>query len=672
MGCRGVTPCPADLFKVRYLGSTTLSLSRKQIGIGVLQRPLLELYSAARRRGDDHRKSATLTLNQRLDISDYGLVVAKNDQDNSTIVIKVITPISNIALWAAVRFHSKISKRRNLGASFAPIACSEGIVDPKWYIQLGNKQRFLINLTHPSLFTCLLRRVASPKSYECHAFVCATAEDALTISSLLGNVKDHCDRLGSISPFVDSNYYKNSILSSELLLYTEDDTVTDVTIPHSPLTPSSGIDYRKSDVFDDNHHFASSYSGSTCMLSDGKQSTAYVSEKSNATSPLDIVTVNVQSVPRKFHPKEETMTISKTMDFGSESEAGWSCKWEPVVPPRKNQKAKQTRNEPLLQIREHRRENVNNSRNWEKEELSETLDFSSESDLSSGSDSRFQIVPTPHSLTTDSDLEYRIKQKPLRRSFHSEPKHLDNGYRKSTTPDNRAVQWKNWSSDQYASPVRSATLPRTKTKPKGIRWCSDEPKPQRPSLLVAIKKFSVRSFSRAKCRTDKLINSFRSKIKKMKSSKDANSSADSAYDTPEVCLSPDGNTTTRQKVWRFSNETPVNPCHSRTLKYPCTLDNGESSSGSQLGNPVMRQAPHRKKRRRRRRWQPGPKSSSDSGVEEYHSDYSDTLNGMQKSESELEHFASKVSLVSVEHGMSPAEFRKWSKTNMQEELGYIP
>ncbi|XP_023243432.1 uncharacterized protein LOC111641491 [Centruroides sculpturatus] len=672
MGCRGVTPCPPDLFRVRYLGSTTLSLSRKQIGIGVLQRPLLELYSAARRRGDDHRKSSTLTLNQRLDISDYGLVVAKNDRDNSTIVIKVITPVSNIALWAAVRFHSKIGKRRSFAASFAPIACSEGIVDPKWYIQLGNKQRFLVSLTHPSLFTCLLRRVASPKSFECHAFVCATAEDALTISSLLGNVKDQRNRLGSISPFSDSTYYKNSLLSTELL-YTEDDTVTDVTIPHSPLTPSSGFDYRKSDVLDDNNQLASSFSDSTCVFSDGRQSNAFISDKSYTASPVEMVTLNVQNTQKRFHTRGgDTMTISKTMDFGSESEAGWSSKWEPAVPPRRNRKSKSHRSEPLLQIEEeHRAEYANSTaKNWEKEELSETLDFSSESDLSSGSDSRFLTIHSPHSVTTDSDIDYRIKtQDTLRRSFHSERKRLNNGFGNG----HREIECKNWSSDsptQFIPSSRSATIPRTKTKPKGIRWCSDEPRPQRPNFLVAIKKFSMRSFNRAKFRTDKLINSFRSKITKMKS-KDAVSSTDSAYETPEVCLRPDGNTS-RQKVWRFSNTEPVNSRNSKSLRYPSALDQAESSSGSQLGNSLMRQTPHRKKRRRRRRWQPGPKSSSDSGVEEYHSDYSDTLNGMQKSESELEHFASKVSLVNVEHGMSPSEFRKWSKTNIHEELGYIP
>lgn len=64
-----------------------------------------------------------------------------------------------------------------------PLACSDGVLDHKSYICLASKQRFLVSLTHPSIFACIYRSVSSPTTFECHAFVCATAEDALAVAA---------------------------------------------------------------------------------------------------------------------------------------------------------------------------------------------------------------------------------------------------------------------------------------------------------------------------------------------------------------------------------------------------------------------------------------------------------------------------------------------------------
>ncbi|XP_013786734.1 uncharacterized protein LOC106470714 [Limulus polyphemus] len=197
-----------DGFPIRYLGSTTFNVKGKKIDIQILQRPLLELYSKARRRGEDQRAVHPLGLNQILHVSDYGLVVAESNQDHETgdaiaVVTKVLTPVSSLALWAAVRFHTRVMKRKAFGAAFVPLACSEAVVNEDQYTRLANKQRFLVSLTHPSLFTCLFRRVASPKSVECHAFLCSSAEDAMTICSILGDTKQLCERVGSIELLVE-------------------------------------------------------------------------------------------------------------------------------------------------------------------------------------------------------------------------------------------------------------------------------------------------------------------------------------------------------------------------------------------------------------------------------------------------------------------------------------
>ncbi|XP_077511286.1 uncharacterized protein LOC144121769 [Amblyomma americanum] len=182
-------------FFVRYLGCTRFQSKSKQRGLKALQQPLLDLYSAARRKGESQRSVHPLALTQRLDVSHYGLVVAEALEDPETrravtAVTRVITPAANIVLWAALRFSARLAKRRSIGAAFVPLACSEDVVDRSWYLGLSAKRRFLVGLAHPPVFACLFRQVAAPSTWECHGFICASAEDALLICSSLGEARD--------------------------------------------------------------------------------------------------------------------------------------------------------------------------------------------------------------------------------------------------------------------------------------------------------------------------------------------------------------------------------------------------------------------------------------------------------------------------------------------------
>ncbi|XP_065287721.1 uncharacterized protein [Dermacentor albipictus] len=182
-------------FFVRYLGCTRFQSKSKQRGLKALQQPLLDLYSAARRKGESQRSVHPLALTQRLDVSHYGLVVAEALEDPETrravtAVTRVITPAANIVLWAALRFSARLAKRRSIGAAFVPLACSEDVVDRSWYLGLSAKRRFLVGLAHPPVFACLFRQVAAPSTWECHGFICASAEDALMICSSLGEARD--------------------------------------------------------------------------------------------------------------------------------------------------------------------------------------------------------------------------------------------------------------------------------------------------------------------------------------------------------------------------------------------------------------------------------------------------------------------------------------------------
>ncbi|XP_022245219.1 uncharacterized protein LOC111086482 [Limulus polyphemus] len=192
-----------DGFHVRYLGSVLFPTRKKKVNMQTIQRPLLDLYTKSRRRGEDHRTVHPLALTQYLLLSDYGLVVAENEDNRETgtreaVVRKVITPVSGMILWAAVRFHTRILKRRMFGAAFVPLACSDAVVDKGNCVPLTAKHRFLVSLTHPSLFACFLHCVGSSKSVECHAFVCANAEDAMIICSSLDSIKQTYERIGSL------------------------------------------------------------------------------------------------------------------------------------------------------------------------------------------------------------------------------------------------------------------------------------------------------------------------------------------------------------------------------------------------------------------------------------------------------------------------------------------
>lgn len=74
-----------------------------------------------------------------------------------TVVTKVITPLSNILLFAAVRFQHRSrssakksagnrrgGRRQVVGVAFVPLSCSEAVLDKNAFVSLPAKQRFLL------------------------------------------------------------------------------------------------------------------------------------------------------------------------------------------------------------------------------------------------------------------------------------------------------------------------------------------------------------------------------------------------------------------------------------------------------------------------------------------------------------------------------------------------
>lgn len=186
---------PLSRFRVQYLGCNTCDYRTHRIenGIGAYQKPLLDLYATVMRRSVVTR--SVLVFNQMAEFSEHGIVVAEKDRyqqskrestpssvakdqrpgssisktecssllppapptlsSSNTVVTKVITPLSNVLLWAAVKlqhryaFHKinakSVAKRRQIGVAFVPLSCSEAVLDKNAFVTLATKQRFLLS-----------------------------------------------------------------------------------------------------------------------------------------------------------------------------------------------------------------------------------------------------------------------------------------------------------------------------------------------------------------------------------------------------------------------------------------------------------------------------------------------------------------------------------------------
>ncbi|KAI1292262.1 hypothetical protein HDE_07503 [Halotydeus destructor] len=204
-------------FKVRYLGSAQGAKERKPLkgGISAVQKPLIALYSVVQRQFVYHRNyilSADNTFPQNLKVCNFGVIVSEDESRlnrcssgvssdrEQPIVTKVITPLSNILLWAAVRFHSQAvpGAKRAHSAAFVPLACNEAVLDRSTFIKLLPKQHFLTSLSHPPLFVCVHRSVSTPKVLECHMFMCSSIEDAINMCSVMFTIQGQSTTVGAL------------------------------------------------------------------------------------------------------------------------------------------------------------------------------------------------------------------------------------------------------------------------------------------------------------------------------------------------------------------------------------------------------------------------------------------------------------------------------------------
>jgi len=211
-----------NYLKAKYLGCILCqpksSIQKK--GLSLIQQQILDLYADAQKKyfTNPYFCFKERGFHQVLEICDYGIVIGEKDptarttlgingssnlrKEEKIVVTKVITPLSNIVLWASLKFHSRLVKQKGkkyIGAAFIPLSCSSAIFKERSFTRLTMKQKFLINLTHPPLFLCVLRKVSSPKVFECHLFACNSIEDVITLSSQMFTIQQDFSKIGSLS-----------------------------------------------------------------------------------------------------------------------------------------------------------------------------------------------------------------------------------------------------------------------------------------------------------------------------------------------------------------------------------------------------------------------------------------------------------------------------------------
>lgn len=190
----------SNKYKVDYLGS--LALTGRATSLEALQVPLKDLYVR-------YRHSLANKLNVfrgTMDISAVGLRIQYYTDWRTTIPVEILNPFPTIAVWAAVKFVCRAEgpdQQRRF--AFMPLICDpenqekHSLFHPlnaqdAQLLQHGATQSSTATVTHPPMFTCVMRKAGAPKTLECHAFVCDHPEDAIVIAAnlyqaLLRNMK---------------------------------------------------------------------------------------------------------------------------------------------------------------------------------------------------------------------------------------------------------------------------------------------------------------------------------------------------------------------------------------------------------------------------------------------------------------------------------------------------
>jgi len=205
----------SQTFDVQYLG--TALLSQASTGLGVLQKPLRDLYFAYQ------RPTGIVPLNSNLlTVTDKGLVISQppsrlGGQFSNDAETFYAMPF--IQLWDAVQFVTICEKGKRYKCAFEPIDIGQNPSIENLFTAFDHKKdKHLTKVPHPVIFVIVLRRATGLKALDLHAFVCSNGQQAVTLCQSLGsaNAKYRDEERNDIV-MTGYNPYGNSNISQEPL-----------------------------------------------------------------------------------------------------------------------------------------------------------------------------------------------------------------------------------------------------------------------------------------------------------------------------------------------------------------------------------------------------------------------------------------------------------------------
>lgn len=158
-------------FQLDYLGSSMLS--KATTGLGVIQKPVKELYCNFRKAGN-----AARTQERHLKIRLDGIVMSYSDNHGQK---QIFYNMTSIHYCDAVRFVPIRSPDKKIRAAFIPLDDSKNVNTDKLFFTLDKKYQNMAHLPHPPLVACVMRRTTGVKALDCHVFVMHTPDEALRV-----------------------------------------------------------------------------------------------------------------------------------------------------------------------------------------------------------------------------------------------------------------------------------------------------------------------------------------------------------------------------------------------------------------------------------------------------------------------------------------------------------
>lgn len=177
-------------YTLHYLGCSVLS--KGTTGLGVIQKPLKELYFSFR------KKQTKTPTEVYMQITREGLNMLTPDGNGQGHQLKsTLYKFQQVSYVEAVLFTHKNNSRKTQFA-FMPLDEKRAVTSPeKLFSTLEKKNSYLLKMNHQPIVVCLMRRQAGVKALDCHVFISLSPTDAMKIVDSF----THMEQLASQSEY---------------------------------------------------------------------------------------------------------------------------------------------------------------------------------------------------------------------------------------------------------------------------------------------------------------------------------------------------------------------------------------------------------------------------------------------------------------------------------------